>query len=239
MPNPLDIVMESLALIIVEAAMELVPEEVARHPSVRKHAARRNKRPTELILDRSYHHSAMLKLKDAHKRGRPDIVYHILLDSVNSPLYKAGLLELYVDTIDGHIITLGKGVRLPRSYDRFIGLIEDLYVKGEIVSGDGERLLKMYARPLNWLLERLAPDYAVLMTERGDLKGYGDVAEALMGRRRPAVGIGGFPSGDFGEGTLSLFDSKVSIGPERYDASLVACRLIYEVERRYLDGVTN
>lgn len=231
--------METLTLIIVEAAVELIPEEIAWHPSVRRHAARRNKRPVELLLDRSYHHSAMLKLRDEYKRGRPDIVYHILLDSVNSPLYKAGLLELYVSTIDGHIIELGKGVRLPRSYDRFIGLMEDLYRKEEIMSRSGELLLKVDVRSLSSLLEKLAPDYTILMTEKGELMSYGDVAESLVERRRPVVGIGGFPSGDFKEETLSSFGSKVSIGPERCDASLVACRLIHEVEKRSLDRVAN
>jgi len=118
-----------LLLVIVEAAVELVPRELLGHPAVRKHAARTGKDPSRMLLDRSYHHAAMRRLEDSAKRGRPDIPYHILLDAVDSPLYASGGLGLYVSTRDGMVLEVGERVRLPRSYHRFVGLLEDLYVK--------------------------------------------------------------------------------------------------------------
>ncbi|MEM4418885.1 MAG: 16S rRNA methyltransferase, partial [Candidatus Nitrosocaldus sp.] len=63
-----------ITLIIAEASLELVPDEIAWHSAVKKHAKRQGREPKEILLDRSYHHTAMLNLKDAYRRGRPDIV---------------------------------------------------------------------------------------------------------------------------------------------------------------------
>ncbi|MCP8317603.1 MAG: 16S rRNA methyltransferase, partial [archaeon] len=63
---------KSLVLILAESALELIPHELWKHPSVVKHASSKGKKVSEILLDRSYHHSAMLRLKDSEKRGRPD-----------------------------------------------------------------------------------------------------------------------------------------------------------------------
>ena len=48
--------MEKLILVIVEAAVELVPKEIRDHPSVRAEARRRGKRVDEILLDLSLIH---------------------------------------------------------------------------------------------------------------------------------------------------------------------------------------
>ena len=224
--------LDKLYLIVVEAAIELVPREIWWHPSVKKYAVQRRKQPGAILLDRSYHHAAMSKLKDCAKRGRPDIAYHILLDAVGSPLYKDGRLRLFVETYDGYIMEIGSGVRLPRAYHRFVGLIEDLYLREEIVSRDGRLLLRLKKQPLKRLVEELAPDTIILLREMGAEKSsYEALARKLVTYKNPLVGIGGFPHGDFRSSTLALFKDQVSIASEVMDASLVACRLIYEVEK--------
>jgi rRNA small subunit pseudouridine methyltransferase Nep1 len=59
-------------LVFVDASLELVPEKLLSHSTVRKYAKRFNK-GKEILLDDSYHHSAMKKLENREKRGRPDI----------------------------------------------------------------------------------------------------------------------------------------------------------------------
>jgi len=226
--------LKKLYFVVVEAAIELVPKEIKWHPSVRKYAARRGKSPTSVLLDRSYHHAAMLRLRNNEKRGRPDIAYHILLDAVASPMYKRGLLSIYVETYDGNIIELGEGVRLPRAYHRFVGLIEDLYEKREIVADSGELLLAMRKQSLKELLEELKPDFSLLLREQGEKSSYEQLAEELVRHETPLVGVGGFPYGDFREDALELFNNQVAVAGEPLDASLVACRLVYEVEKRLL-----
>ncbi len=228
--------MDALHLVLVESAIELVPEAISGHPSVRAYARRRGRKGTEVLLDRSFHHAAMRTLKDAHKRGRPDIAYHVLLDAVDSPLYAAGLLAIHVQTYDGMIVDLGVGVRLPRSYHRFVGLLEDLYRKGEVRGDGGNVLLRMRRMGLSDLIREISPDAALLLRERGRPSTMESVAEELASARRPLVGLGGFPAGDFSEETLGLFREQLSVGPRAYSASLISCRLIYEVERRVLDA---
>jgi len=227
---------DRLSLVVVEAAVELVPPGISDHPSVRRYAERRGRRPAAVLLDRSYHHAAMKGLKDAHKRGRPDIVYHILLDAMGTPLYAAGRLALYVDTRDGMVMRVGEGVHLPRSYHRFIGLLEDLYYKGAIIADNGEELMSMRRMRLRDLMEELSPDRAILLRESGAATSLGDLAASLASAGNPLVGIGGFPAGDFSDEVLELFPERASLGERSYDASLLACRLIYEVERASLGG---
>ncbi len=223
--------MDRLALVVVEAAIELVPRGIANHPSVRKYAERRGLAPTEVLLDRSYHHAAMKGLEEAYKRGRPDIAYHVLLDAVDSPLYKAGLLSLYVQTRDGMIVEIGPGVRLPRSYHRFVGLLEDLYRKGRVEAPD-RVLVSMRRMSLKELLDSLSPDLAILLREEGVRARMEELAARVEAARNPLVGIGGFPAGDFSPQVLELFPEHVSLDRTPYSASLLACRLVYEVERR-------
>ncbi|RMF32242.1 MAG: ribosome biogenesis protein, partial [Candidatus Nitrosothermus koennekii] len=93
-----------LSLIIAEAALELVPKELQNHRSVINHAKRLNRKPSEILLDRSYHHRAMLRLKDQWKRGRPDLVHISLLAVTSTPLYREGLIDLYLHTIADKVL---------------------------------------------------------------------------------------------------------------------------------------
>jgi len=93
-----------LQLVFVEAALELVPPEILGHPSVRRNAKRRGKRPEETLLDRSLHHFAMDRLPDSEKRGRPDIIHFCLLEAMGSPLNRAGLLRVWMSTRDGRLV---------------------------------------------------------------------------------------------------------------------------------------
>ena len=56
-----------LTIILVECGLELIPEEIKKHPAVQKNLRRAN--ISSLLLDNALHHSAMVKLKDFGKRG--------------------------------------------------------------------------------------------------------------------------------------------------------------------------
>jgi rRNA small subunit pseudouridine methyltransferase Nep1 len=100
-----------LSLIIAEAALETVPKSIAKHQAVVKHAARKGKPVEVMLLDRSYHHSAMLKLENAERRGRPDLVHFALLEATSTPLYRKNLLNVYVHTVANKVIFLKENVR--------------------------------------------------------------------------------------------------------------------------------
>jgi len=219
-----------LLFVLAESALERVPKELWRHPVVVKTARRRGKRPGAILLDRSLHHPAMRSLPDASKRGRPDLVHTTLLAVMGSPLNKEGLLRTYVHTIDDHVIEIDPQTRLPKNYNRFVGLIEQLYEEGQVPPG-GPPLLTIRREGLPELVERLEPDRILLFTEEGEPRTIEQAMRGLPGLERPMIIIGGFPHGHFKPETLSLADEKVCVDPEGLEAWVVAARAIYEYER--------
>src|SRR5712691_12567348 len=113
-----------LNLVIAESALELVPEEIIRFPAVVNDAKRRERDPSKILLDRSLHHAAMVRLKEDYKRGRPDIVHMTLLSITGTPLYEEGSVKVYVHTRGDAVLEIGERTRLPKSYFRFRNLVE-------------------------------------------------------------------------------------------------------------------
>ena len=222
--------MEKLVLVIVEAAIELVPKSIRNHPAVRAYAAKRGKRPEEVLLDRSYHHAAMRKLREAEQRGRPDISHFILLEALGSPLNKCGMLELYVQTRSGHVIWINPETRLPRIYERFKGLIEKLYEE-PIVKADGRILLKLEEKKLSELIKEVDPDIRILLSENGKPMKWSEFGKIITSRRKPLVMIGGFPRGGFHEETIRNADEIISLWPEPLEAWVIASRVISITEQ--------
>jgi len=184
-----------LHLVLAESELELVPREIARHPAIRSHARRRGKKPTEMLLDATYHHAAMRGLPDWERRGRPDIVHISLLNALESILNRERYLRVYVHTRNEEVITVKPETRIPRNYNRFVGLMEKLFVEGSVPRDLG--LLKMEKKTLNELLDEIAPDRTFIMHEGGRLVGGREFGERLAEIEDPAVVIGGFPHGDF------------------------------------------
>ena len=184
-----------LHLVIADAELELVPEEIADHPAVVNYARRRGKKPNEVILDSSYHHSALKKLKDGERRGRPDIVHICLLNALESIANKEGRLRVYVHTRNDEVIYIKPETRLPRNYNRFLGLMESLF-KNRAVPKDLE-LLRLEEKSLGELVGEINPDKVFIMHEEGELVKPGDFGRKLAELENPLVIVGGFPHGDF------------------------------------------
>lgn len=55
--------------------------------------------------------------------ARPDITHQCLLTLLDSPLNKAGLLQVYIHTVKGTLIEVNPHVRIPRTFKRFSGLM--------------------------------------------------------------------------------------------------------------------
>ena len=151
---------------LAEAAIETVPEDLWSHPAVRRHSKRQRKPPKHLLLDRSLHHSAMRRLDDNLKRGRPDITHFALLEALGSPLNKEDLLQTYVHTNQDYTITVNPSTRLPRNYNRFIGLMEQLFQQQKVPT-TGESLLKLEHKTLQQLLTETKADYVLAFSREG------------------------------------------------------------------------
>ena len=215
-----------LTVIIAESALEVVPAELSRHPSVVADARRRGKEPGSILLDRSVHHAAMLRLKDGYRRGRPDLVHLTLLSLTSTPLNQEGKLRVFVHSLDDKVLEFAPGVRPPKSYDRFRNLMEKALVERPV-----EGLVRFSESNLRLLLRTVGVDFVVGLSVEGRPSSLERVAGDLATRKRPAVVIGGFPKGHFLPEDVKAFDELVRIHDSPLDAHVVAARVVYEVER--------
>jgi len=220
----------TLTLVLADSSIELVPNEIVHHSSVRAHALRKHKEPQQLILDQNYHHAAILKLGRSAGRGRPDIAHICLLLALGSPLNLDGKLQCFVHTRDNHVITIDPQARLPRNTDRFTSLLEQLYL-GSPVPSTGKPLLSLKKQNLQELLKQISADIVIGLTTQGKAHPMELVARELADARNPVLLVGGFPIGHFSAQTESLTTSEYRIDRRRLEAWTVVSRAIYDYER--------
>ncbi|MFQ6011013.1 MAG: ribosome biogenesis protein [Nitrososphaerales archaeon] len=217
-----------LHLIIGEGALEVIPTKLLKETSIIKNAKNRQKPAERMVLDRSYHHNAMLSLPNSEKRGRPDLVHLALLEATSTPLYMHGFLKVIVECRNGPSIYLGENVRLPRSYPRFLGLIEQLFLENS-VSFKSKDLLTTGEGGLKSIATHLKPTKIIGVTALLP-EAVKEVARLLSDQERPMLVVGGFPRGQFDKETAEKFDETISIGIDHLDAHLVIGRILYEYE---------
>jgi rRNA small subunit pseudouridine methyltransferase Nep1 len=216
-------------LILAESALELVPKKIFDHPTIVSHSKKSGKSKNELLLDRSYHHKAMVDLKDAEKRGRPDIIHMVLLEALGTPLNKEGLLRIYVHTIDDHIIKVSSKARLPKNYNRFISLLEQLYKLGRVPES-GETLLSIKKAKLQNIIDRINPSKVIVFSLAGKPNTPKKVCKMILHEEKPLIIIGGFPHGRLTNEIFHTADYVFSIDRNTLEAPIVTSRIIYEYE---------
>ena len=226
-----------LNLIIADASLETIPDNLYRHPSLRnlRHSG---KKPSDILLDRSLHHFAMIStgLEDLHKRGRPDILHIALINALATPLYRNNLMRVFIHTINNNVIFVGDDVRIPKSYFRFEGLMLNLLKNKKIISDDDRILLEIRSQTnFKYLLrEIIKSEIVVGLSTTGRYRKLESIAIDLTAQTNPCVVIGGFPKGYFSESVDSCFDKKYSISNMGLESQVVISRLIYEYEKNVL-----
>jgi hypothetical protein len=126
--------------------MASMPAEAAREPKLptglaEKHTARRlivvleqasletvkTKKGYEL-LNCDDHQGLHKKAGRDPAESRPDISHQLLLALLDSPLNKAGLLQVYIQTKKNVLIEVNPHLRIPRTFKRFAGLMGECLV---------------------------------------------------------------------------------------------------------------
>ena len=223
-----------LHMILLDCALELMPREISSLKQIQKHATRRGKKPTELLLDQTHHGQSMTKLSRSERRGRPDITFLSLLSILETPLCKEGLLSVHLHLQDGRIVEVRQDVRLPRNYDRFAGLMEQLLLKGR-VPPQGEALLKINESSLEDLILKLklkAGSYnaKTLLAVEGGLQTTVESLGNLLPQDSSIpviVGVGAFPHGPFPDEIVSLFETHLELDREVMMAWHVCAELVW------------
>ena len=221
-----------LHIILLDCALELIPREITSLKQVQKHATRRGKKPNELLLDQTHHGRSMPKLDESERRGRPDITFLSLMSILETPLCKEGLLSVHLHLQDGRIIEVKPDVRLPRNYERFVGLMEQLLLKGR-VPPQGDTLLHISELTLEDLLLKLKTGSDNAMTLLAIEGGKQTSVESLRNLlpQDPSVpviaGVGAFPHGDLSQETIAMFDTSIELDREVMMAWQVCAELLW------------
>ena len=214
-------------MVYADAPVELVPTRLLSHPAVKKYAQRFNK-GKNILLDDSYHHSAMRTLTHWERRGRPDIVHFCLLQVLGSPLCREGKLAVYVHTTQERLITIAPQTRLPRNYARFKGLMAQVLAekgsRGGLITVKENVLFKTFVEGLN------CGDAVIGFSNRGEQLKLSKVFSDRDLNENMAIVIGVFPRGDFSNPVKESITKMVSIYPESLDAWIVTSRVLAQLE---------
>ncbi|MBA7522982.1 hypothetical protein ES705_15104 [subsurface metagenome] len=217
-----------LTIILAECGLELIPKEIRKHPAIQRNLKRDNY--SSQLLDNALHHSAMVKLKDVGKRGRPDITHSCLLNALGSPLNKSGNLKIYIHTLNNKIFEINPKIKIARNYNRFKGLMAKLLRENEIRIKE-LLLISQFNGNLRNLVKSFKKKEIVIFSSKGELVKYHlDLFDKDLTKNYIVI-IGGFQKGYFAEDILNLSDKIVSISNYSLDAWVIVNKIVsfYEI----------
>ncbi len=220
-----------LIIILAECGLELIPKQIRNHPAVKKNISSRIY--SSQLLDNALHFSAMKKLKNYEKRGRPDITHVCLLNALGSPLNKNGNLILYIHTIKNKIFKINPELRIARNYNRFKGLIAKLLIDGSIEI-KGSYLIEPIRGTLKELISKFENSEVYLSSSKGkSIDNYRDLFQDALAKNYIVI-IGGFQKSSFSEEITNLSGNQISISRYPLDAWIVVNKIItyYELTHR-------
>ncbi len=217
-----------ISLVLADSALERVPADMARHPAVAASAKKAGKKPADMLLDISWHFAAMKGMKDAERRGRPDIMHLDLLEATSIPLYFEGKLDIYIHTINDEVIIVGDNVRLPKSFHRFAGLMEKLFREKKVESDDGT-LLRLERMDFASLVKRIRPTSVIGLSPDGMASSYAEAACVLD--NGSCLVVGGFQRGQFSRQVADGIDESYSVDDYGLESHIVLARILYEYEQ--------
>ncbi|VVB67850.1 Ribosomal RNA small subunit methyltransferase Nep1 [Candidatus Norongarragalina meridionalis] len=172
------------------------------------------------VLDANDDWKVLSRYENKDKRGRPDIAHDLLKLSLDSGLNKRGELRVFVHTYDERVISVSPELRLPRSYKRFVGLMEDLEHKGNI-EADDKTLLKIEQKTLKQLLTELKTDF-IVMDATGKKTKLKALVSLLSKNKDAGIILGGFPHGLFLDKSKALAGlPRIAIGETELTAPAV------------------
>jgi rRNA small subunit pseudouridine methyltransferase Nep1 len=213
-----------LHIILAESALELVPQQLWSERSILASAKSKGKHPSQILLDRSLHHTAMLKLKDGLRRGRPDLVHQAVLAVTGTPAYLMGEAKLYIHTYANLVIEVAEKTRLPKTYFRFQGLME------KVLSGHKEELLRVREMKVDDLIDQIGAESVIGFSRRGNLMKPEEWVSKYVKNNTVFV-VGGFPRGGFSPDVVKKFNVMVAIHEMPLETHTVLARVIYDYER--------
>lgn len=154
------------------AVQRNLKEKISKNPFIKKESKRlivvlENACLETVKVGKSYellncdrHKLQIIKFKKDPSQCRPDILHQCLLMLFDSPLNRANLLQVFVRSQKNVLIEINPQTRIPRTFDRFCGLMVQLLHKLSIRAADtSQKLLKVIKNPITDHLPVGCPKY--------------------------------------------------------------------------------
>jgi len=218
----------TLIIILVDSGLEIIPKQIRAHPAVTKNLIKRNF--SSQLLDTALHHSAMPKLLNHERRGRPDIVHSCILNALGAPANKSGNLRFFLHTIQDRIFEFNPDIKISRNYNRFKGLMTKLLIDGNIVANNVSLITEVHQDLLE-MINDFKNSEVILFSSRGKIiENISNLFLNPESQNHVAI-IGCFQKGGFSQKILNLTDKVVSVSQYSLDAWVAISRVItyYEV----------
>lgn len=201
---------KKLIVILEHANLELTPSK---------------KRPTLITIDD--HAGLIKKMNKTYEDYRPDVAHQCLLALLDSPLNKAGYLQVYMRTKQNVLIEINPKTHLPRTYKRFCGLMAQLLSKLRIRAlNSSEVLLKVISNPVVTYLPFNCPIIAT--NEKAKLVNIDDYADSLNKGNSVAFVIGAMSKGDL---DINYHHEAISVSSYALTAGVVCAKLCSAFEK--------
>lgn len=176
------------------------------------------------LLNCDDHQGILKKMGRDIADARPDIAHQVLLTLLDSPLNKAGYLQIYIHTARNVLIEVNPHVRLPRTFKRFSGLMVQLLHKLSIrsTSSSSAKLLKVIKNPVT---DHLPPNCRkITLSHDAPTHKVSDYVRALPEDISLCVFIGAMAHGadDFAD---FYIDEKISVSDYSLSASVSASKV--------------
>jgi rRNA small subunit pseudouridine methyltransferase Nep1 len=174
----------------------------------------------------------MERLSEGRRRGRPDITHLFLLTALESIVNKQGQLTVLIHTRNNEAIAVSPKTRIMRNYERFLGLIEQLFEK-HVVPHRNDPLLSLTKDiSLDYLVGQQQADHVIAFSKNGTSMILSDYFKELKKQETPHLLciVGGFPSGSFHTDIKTLAAEVLSLYPEMLPAWTVASEILVNYE---------
>jgi rRNA small subunit pseudouridine methyltransferase Nep1 len=154
--------------------------------------------------------------------------FKCLLTLLDSPINKAGKLQIYIHTAKGVLIEVSPTVRIPRTFKRFAGLMVQLLHRLAIRSiNSQEKLLKVIANPIT---DHLPPNCRkVTLSYESEVVRVREYVEKLNENESICVFVGAMAKGadNFAD---QYVDEKISISNFSLSASVACSKFCHAAE---------
>ena len=186
------------------------------------------------IINCDDHYKIIKSMKKKLDEYRPDIVHQCLLNLLDSPLNKIGVLQVYIHTNKNILIEINPKMRMPRTFKRFSGLFTQLLLKNEIKASDTDDILmKIRTSNIENIIDKNVPK--ILLSGKGrliDIDTYCKNLSKVGEENKNSICfiIGTNPKGDI-DPLIKYNDDCISISSFELNSNIVCAKICSSLEK--------